>query len=162
MTRFRDYQTSLAAFEREVWVRCPRCQQATLSRCLDQGLTWRIACPHCGYIQSAFRDAQRQRSQPWWTQGWWGEARKFGGAVDPLFGLPLWLQVPCCGQVLWVYNQAHLEFLEHYVRSTLRERQGSKGNHHSMAVRLPRWIKQAQHREAVLKGLQQLKERLEG
>lgn len=94
---------------------------------------------------------------PWWKNGWWGECKRYGGAVDPLFGLPLWLQTPCCGQVLWAYNLAHLNLLAQYIQATLRERQERKGNHHAIAVRLPRWIKLAKNRDTLLKGVQQLK-----
>lgn len=158
--RFRDYTTHLSEFEQEVWVLCPRCQAPTLSRCLEPNSTWRIACPHCSYTRTASRRG-RERSQPWWSGTWWTEYRKYNGAVDPLFGLPLWLQVPCCGQVLWAYNTAHLNFLTAYIEATLRERQGSKGSHHSIAVRLPRWMKLARNREPLLKGIRQLQEKLE-
>ena len=51
-----------------------------------------------------------------------------GGPVDWYFHLPLWLQAPCCGETLWAYNAAHLDFLfENYVRATLREH--SRGEH---------------------------------
>lgn len=98
---------------------------------------------------------------PWWTGTWWIEYRKYGGAVDPLFGLPLWLQVPCCGQILWVYNVEHLDLLEAYIRARVRERQGTKGNHHSIAVRLPRWMKLAHHRDPILKAIQHIRHKLQ-
>lgn len=97
---------------------------------------------------------------PWWAGDWWTEYRNHNGAVDPLFGLPLWLQAPCCGHVLWAYNEPHLDFLEAYVRATLRERQGSKGNHHGIAIRLPRWMKLAHHRTPILKEIQSLRDKL--
>lgn len=161
-TRFRDYTTVLAAFEQEVWVQCPQCQRVARSRCLDQNLTWRLTCLHCAYTHTASRRAKQQRPMPWWTQSWWGERQKYGGAVDPLFGLPLWLQTPCCGYVLWAYNEAHLDWLAQYIGATLRERQGSKGNHHAIAVRLPRWMKLAKHRDMLLKGIQHLKDKSHG
>ncbi|MEH2025298.1 MAG: hypothetical protein V7K62_17220 [Nostoc sp.] len=77
--------------------------------------------------------------------------------------MPLWIQISCCGQVLWAYNEAHLNFLESYVQSRLRERlpDDSLGWHNgSLASRLPRWIKLTQHREKVLEKIQQLKHRL--
>lgn len=160
--RFRDYTTSLDAFEQEIWVQCPRCQQAVLSRCLEPRLTWRIACGHCGNVQTACRKASQRRDWPWWKGSWWDAHRRSEGAIDPLFGLPLWFQQPCCGHVLWAYNVAHLDFLEQYVGATLRERQGTKGNHHGIAVRLPRWMKQAKHRAAILKTITELRVRLPG
>ncbi|MEP1060177.1 MULTISPECIES: hypothetical protein [Cyanophyceae] len=158
--RFRDYITCLAEFEDAIWVLCPRCDRPVLSRCRDERLTWRIACPHCSYTRTASRASAQQKPMPWWTGTWWTEYRKYNSAVDPLFGLPLWLQVPCCGEVLWVYNEAHLHWLETYISATIRERQGSKGNHHSLAVRLPRWMKLASHRTQSLKQLQFLRHKL--
>lgn len=158
--RFRAYKTCLSEFEQAIWVKCPRCDRPVLSRCLDQRLTWRIACPHCSYCRTASRVGKLQKPMPWWTGNWWTEYRRYDGAVDPLFGLPLWLQAPCCGQVLWAYNEAHLDFLETYIRATLRERQGKKGDHHGIAIRLPQWMKQASHRDPLLKAIQALREQL--
>lgn len=158
--RFRDYTTCLSEFEQAIWVTCPRCDRPVLSRCLEERLTWRIACTYCGYIQTASRASKRRKPLPWWTGDWWTEYRKHGGAVDPLFGLPLWLQAPCCGDVLWAYNEAHLDLLESYISATLRERQGGKGYHHSIAVCLPRWMKLAHHREPIQKGIRQLRHKL--
>jgi len=155
--RFRDYTTALSVFEREVWVQCPQCQRSARSQCLDQSLTWRITCCHCAYTRIASRQSQKMQPMPWWKNGWWGEVRKYSGAIDPLFGLPLWLQVPCCGEVLWAYNAAHLDFLAQYIQATLRERQGRMGNHHAIAVRLPRWLKLAKNRDALFQGIQRLK-----
>lgn len=157
--RFRNYTTALSDFEQAVWVQCPRCNGPVLSRCMDERLTWRIACPDCSYIKTASRSA-KQKPMPWWTDGWWAEYRKHGGAVDPVFGLPLWLQVPCCGHVLWAYNGPHLRFLEAYVQTNIRERQGRKGNHHGIAVRLPRWMKLAHNRSSILKEIGYLRARL--
>jgi hypothetical protein len=45
-----------------------------------------------------------------------------GEAIDPVFGLPLWLQVRCRGGILWAYNGRHLNELQAYVAATLRVR----------------------------------------
>lgn len=157
--RFRDYDTALSNFEREVWVSCPQCQQAARSLCFDQAVSWRVTCTHCAYSKTASRRASQRRPMPWWRTDWWGEYRQQAGAIDPLFGLPLWLQTPCCGHVLWAYNADHLDFLEGYIAATIRERQGGKGNHHGIAVRLPRWMKLAKHRPELLKAIQKLQQR---
>lgn len=143
-SRFRDYQTRLFEFERDILVKCPQCNSCTKIASIDDGSTWRIACFHCSYTKTTS-----------------GTIKQYGWAIDPLFDLPLWLQMPCCGEVLWAYNAAHLEFLEKYVQATLRESQGNRWQHLSIAVRLPRWMKLASHRKAILKGIQHLKDRLE-
>jgi hypothetical protein len=85
-----------------------------------------------------------------------------GAPVDWYFHLPLWLQTPCCGETLWAYNAAHLAFLEDYVRATLREH--ARGPHgwrnQALANRLPKWMAEAKNRAEVLKGLEQLRQKL--
>ena len=142
--RFRDYTTPISEFEQTVLIQCPHCDRCARSTYIRDKSLWQIACIHCGYSKTAD-----------------GKTKHYSIAIDPIFGLPLWLQTPCCGDMLWAYNAAHLEFLEHYVQATLRERQGSLGNHHSIAVRLPRWMKLAKHRDSILKDIQCLKERIE-
>ncbi|MEH2422760.1 MAG: hypothetical protein V7K48_18135 [Nostoc sp.] len=98
-----------------------------------------------------------------WQNNYIAKRNSSYGILDHFFGLPLWLQTSCCGQVLWAYNEAHLNFLEGYVQSRLRERLPDEtlGWHNgSLASRLPRWIKLTQHQEKVLQKIQQLKQRL--
>ncbi len=79
--------------------------------------------------------------------------------LDPFFGLPLWLQTNVRGNLLWVWNEAHLEEIERFVAAVLRERSPQAGNS-SMASRLPSWMKRANAREPMRKGLQKLREQL--
>jgi hypothetical protein len=77
------------------------------------------------------------------------------------FDLELWLQVSCCGQMLWAYNGAHIAFLEQYIAATLRERRHDQwgwGRNSSLESRLPRWMQAGKNRSAVLKGLERLRE----
>ncbi|MEH1943054.1 MAG: hypothetical protein V7L01_22920 [Nostoc sp.] len=160
--RFRDYGKRLSDFEEEILVRCPQCdcpakiltvksEQSSLSSIK------RITCQHCSYTKQQPKDGKRKAALLLWQNN------SSYGILDHFFGLPLWLQTSCCGQVLWAYNEAHLNFLESYVRSRLRERlpDNTLGWHNgSLASRLPRWIKLTQHREKVLHKIQQLKHRL--
>ena len=79
------------------------------------------------------------------------------GAFDPWFGLPLWLQAPCCGEVLWAWNRGHLDFLRQYVTASLREREPNLNR--SMASRLPRWIKAAKNRDEIVRCIERLTKR---
>jgi hypothetical protein len=83
---------------------------------------------------------------------------------DDYFGLPLWLQIPCCGEVLWAYNERHLSLLEGFVAARLRERSRDERygwSNRSLPSRLPPWIKSGKNREHVLKGLSRLRARLQ-
>ncbi|MBB3724707.1 hypothetical protein [Nonomuraea dietziae] len=85
----------------------------------------------------------------WWPEGSQG-APTYGG-------LQLWLQVPCKGRVLWACDAEHLDFLERYVRASVRERVPNRNA--SLASRLPAWVKSAKNREAVLAGCAALRRR---
>lgn len=79
---------------------------------------------------------------------------------DPVSGLELWLQTPCCGQVLWAWNIEHVLWMQKYVEAKLRTRRWIGGwRNNSLQSRLPRWITIAKNREAVLKGLEKLIDR---
>ncbi len=81
--------------------------------------------------------------------------------VDPFFGLSLWLQTSVRGHLLWVWNEAHLDEVDRFVGARLRERTAAAGNA-SMASRLPAWMKRANAREPVRRGLEKLRARLLG
>lgn len=80
--------------------------------------------------------------------------------MDWYFRLPLWLQIECCGETLWAYNEKHLEFIERYVAAKLRVR--TPNTNKSLASRLPQWIKSAKNRNEVLRACEKLKAKLNG
>jgi hypothetical protein len=83
---------------------------------------------------------------------------RFGLPHDPVFGLPLWLQISCLGETLWVYNEEHLCRLRAYVAATLRERTiSSRGG---SIARLPAWMSAAKNRGAVLVAFERLQAKL--
>lgn len=78
--------------------------------------------------------------------------------IDPWFGLPLWLQISCCGELLWAASLPHLAFLENYVSATLRPR--APNHNRSAASRLPKWMKLASNRERIVDCLAKLRRSL--
>ena len=150
MERFADTGVPVHAFLDEVLVACPRCARCAISRRQAGDRYYaprRLTCTHCAHAAD-----------------WSGKSVSFDfrGGNDPHFGLPLWLQVPCCGQTLWAYNAAHVDYLAAYVGATLRGRQRDAQGwaNSSVASRLPTWIKQGRHRGKVLRGVAQLRARL--
>jgi ssDNA-binding Zn-finger/Zn-ribbon topoisomerase 1 len=130
--------------------RCPNCGfkwlEARLHRrgLKGQGRRWAaVSCPEC---QKTARVPVR-----------W-QVRRLGSAVDPVFGLPLWLQLSCCGETLWAYNASHLWALRGYVSAGLRERVGVM--QWSMFSRLPKWMSAHKNRERILTSMKRLEERL--
>jgi hypothetical protein len=147
MTRFRDHGESIDRFQDQVLVRCPRCQSCALVSCKDPNVVHlfaprRFSCQSCG----AAKD-------------WAGRAvgaTNVGGPVDRYFHYPLWLQISCCGDILWAYNLPHLALIEAFVQAELRERQPDEQNgwsNRSIASRLPRWMQSRKNRDAILKAI---------
>jgi|SRR5688572_22075913 len=104
-----------------------------------------VGCPDC---------SQRTSVAVTWL------APAVGEPNDPWFGLPLWLQTRCAGEVLWAFNARHLSLLKSYAGASLRERKPKVNR--SLASRLPTWIKEANHREAVLRGVSRLEALMAG
>ncbi|WP_434423120.1 TFIIB-type zinc ribbon-containing protein [Nannocystis pusilla] len=80
-----------------------------------------------------------------------------GAIREEPIGLPYWLQTDCCGHVLWATGAEHLQELEDYVRSPLRERLRLFLPDRYRIARLPRWLILARHRDEVLRGLARLR-----
>ncbi len=76
-----------------------------------------------------------------------------------MFGRPLLLQAPCYGNVLWAWNVRHLELVAAIVGAPLRERERGASNvfNGSLLTKLPRWMKAAKNREAVLACIEKLR-----
>lgn len=149
--RFHDPLVRLYEVADEpIHVVCPRCSSHAMitprpngpERDLRSPRT--LSCGVCGY------SARRP-----------GGCSRWGGPVDPYFHQPLWLQAECRGQTLCALNQAHLDLLEGYVAAGLRERREFPGRRTSMLERLPRWVKSAKNRDAVLRTIHRLRTALE-
>lgn len=88
-----------------------------------------------------------------------------GVPEDPFFGLPLLLQAPCCDEVLWAFNLRHLDLLGALVGASLREREraaqarGEVVSNKTLLARLPRWMKAAKNRDAVVACVERLRGR---
>ena len=136
-----------------------------------------VVCPKCGACASQIRtkelDANRTAYVRNLTCRACGLARKGGTLILPGANLPgtypskppeldLWLQTPCCGQTLWAFNLRHIETIESYVRAELREQHkvDDHWSNTSLVNRLPQWMKAANNREDILKGIARLKAKL--
>ena len=141
--RFFDTRDCLCAFSDPILIKCPRCNHPGPLVLKPGGREShsrgrrRFACLECAY---AFE--WRPRIIVHSVRDWHAK-------------LPLLLQTPCSGDVLWAFNEGHLEFLHQYVSSSLRERIGSSNA--SLASRLPQWIKSAKNRKVVLGAIRRLR-----
>src|SRR6185312_1010911 len=112
----RNRDITLHTFADVFFVRCPRCQLCAKVIPNHGVLDYqpspyyakdvRFSCVHCGLNRD-------------WQRG----CMRIGGPLDWYFGFPLYLQISCCGKILWALNLAHLRYLEAYVQATLREGQ---------------------------------------
>ena len=105
--RFRDSGQTAYNFGTMFLVHCPQCDryaevQPMTEEPIRPAREARLACTHCGYNKTIT-----------------SRTITVGAAVDWYFQLPLWLQIPCCGELLWAYNPAHLDFLAAYVQAVL-------------------------------------------
>lgn len=112
-------------------------------------------CPSCGGCAHVRPYATNVRRGTCARCAWTGEGPGWS------LGLPLWLRTDVAGHELWAFNAAHLAHLEQYVGATLRERgERDPARRRPMVDKLPAWLKEAKHREAVLAGVARLRRRL--
>lgn len=145
--RFLDRGQKIYDFHDEFLVICPKCQSlgkvvpVSLQSSKTNSLLFaerRFICSRCVY-----------------RTNYTGGRISIGDNRDWYFRFPLWLQIPCCGQILWAYNLKHLQQLENYVSAKLRERT-TKGRN-SFLSKLPRWLKLAKNRQKILKCLKKMR-----
>jgi hypothetical protein len=190
LTRFKDRERYLWAMADCILVVCPRCGgRAEVRRsglrfaCLHCGHSIQVgiaswggmataiaarSCGWCGHplcrrVRRAGPHLSEIRVHCPACRHWnfvpvvWKQAPE-KEPVDPYFGFRLWLQTRCAGEVLWAYNAKHLVFLHDYVIASLRERRPNANA--SLVSRLPKWLKRAQNRDAVLRAARRLATRL--
>ena len=148
--RFQDLGETMHSFLNESLVVCPKCSGR--ARIGDVGIEAgseserRLQCGACHHVAI-------------WKG--WRACEYQAGILDGLFGLSLWLQTPCCGEILWARNERHLLFLEQYVAAQLRGRKIESGwRNASLASRLPAWLKSKKHRPEILKAIALLNAKL--
>src|SRR5438876_3622443 len=113
--RFRETGQTIYEFIDHILVHCPRCDECAevILRNPDAPRKYRVdiefaprrlVCKHCGY-----------------SKDWHGRQVIQYQEYDWYFHQPLWLRIPCCGDILWAHNEKHLNFLADFVKAELRE-----------------------------------------
>jgi len=74
---------------------------------------------------------------------------------------PLWLQIPCHKNVLWILNRPHLEFMDQFIAAGLREERMPERSSRRLSSALPRWLIVGKNRDDVVRCLKKLREKLE-
>lgn len=144
--RFKD-DSSIYAFAKMFLVECAKCGACATVTDMSEGEKAalfgekRFVCTKCGASKTEKFNKYAIRNE----------------GFEWYFGYPLYLKVHCCGHILWAHNEEHLNFLQSYTEAKLRE----EGTQHTLANRLPKWIKDAKNRDEVLRCIQKLREKLE-
>jgi len=144
---FSETSKELVRYKMIVKRNCDNCGKPIYIEIPNQKTTSKqvtIPCPHCG-LSRTFEPRNEAYKLGYKSSGF---------AIDPIFNLPLWIQAEVKGNLFWAYNKRHLHDIKKYVQARLRERQ-SKG-YTTMVERLPKFIKEAKNRDAILKAIEQL------
>lgn len=156
--RFLDRGTKIYDFYEEFLVVCPKCG-GRAKVVIDEAEFAKLPTRRLLKYRNRFYAPRRLICLNCLHRDLWkGNQILTGVSVDWYFRLPLWLEIPCCGERLWAYNREHLDLIEKYVGAKLRERT-SKGRN-SFLSRLPKWIKSAKNRDEILKAIKKLKEKI--
>jgi len=148
MNRFKNPREDIYSFQNEFRVRCPFFDSCAIVRCIDPDkvdrfVPPRFSCTACG----SSKKWSEKKIERWYT-------------VDDYFHYPLWLQTSCCAETLWAYNLRHLEFIEAFVRTKLRERKPHElygWSNKSLFSRLPKWIQSGKNREEIIKAIAKIR-----
>lgn len=153
--RYRASQASLGEFTLdEILVECPACKRCAVTRehalpepaksgRMIANSEGRLVCLHCSHNErrAAF-------------------VRYTNGACDTVFRLPVWLHTRCCGRTLWAYNGRHLDAIEAFIQSGLRERRRDPKlgwRNKAWTSRMPAWMRIAKNRDEVLRCIARLR-----
>lgn len=140
---FRDTGHSIYSYFDQILVECRKCRRkAEVRHRPNDNHACRFVCEKCGATMK--KTGRNPGVSPRIPR-------------DPCFGKPLWLQIPCCGEILWAYNSRHLNVLERFIAASVRENASWTNG---FVQRLPAWIKVGKNREKLLAGIARLKKRL--
>lgn len=158
--RFVNEHKMLIRFADQILVQCPKCsglakviipQNAVgyADPYVWDRLSRRVLCTKCSFMKEVH---PRRGPHNDWKFDF--TLSKGSSAVDWFYGLPLYLQTPFRGHILWAFNFNHLNYLERYIRAEIRE---SAPYYLSIESTLPKWIKLSKNRDNLLKAISKIK-----
>ena len=168
--RFRDPDDA-PPWRDPVLVVCPRCGGRATAQSTGPCAA-RLLCLNCTLVREwagdrlhvllAGRPVMIKKVHHLWRDPETGKVLRIDFSLiegqERRFGVPLWLRTTCCGgRLLWANNEAHLDHLESYVSATLRTTPGRSW----LAWYLPTWMKEAKHRDEVLRAIGRLRASLD-
>lgn len=145
--RFQDKNKIISEFQTEVIVVCPKCGQKAFAKVNYESRSARLFCENCGY--------NKQKST---EVSVFGQLGNWQLSANNYFGAELWFKAPFKNEIFWAYNLSHLEYLEKYISANLREHKDR--THFTLLEKLPKFYHESKNREALLKLIQKLKEKV--
>jgi hypothetical protein len=146
LPKFTDEQKIWRDFDDEVAVACPACAKKAIATRNTTEATARLLCTACGYNKTA------SILLPGTKGG------KMIMAAHGYFGAQLWYQAPFKNEVFFALNEAHLDYMEQYIGSGIRENKGRTG--YTLVEKLPKYIQVATNRQPLLKLIQKLRNKV--
>ena len=146
----RESRWSISSPTREdpILIVCPKCdEKASVIPFTEREV--KATCFKCGFSETK---STNERTYHWYKDN----------PTDGVFEYELWLTSQCIGYPLWAFHLKHLIYLEDYISADLRERSRNDKwgwNNSSLTSRLPKWMKSANNRDALLKAIAQLKKK---
>ncbi len=107
-----------------------------------------IKCPACRK-----KETYPVKCTPYTISG----GRRDGGK-EFFFNADLWLKLPFKNEIFWAYNYRHLNYLKEYIQADLRENRDREFM--SMTEKLPKFMQVAKNREALLKIIEKLQQKI--
>lgn len=108
-----------------------------------------VACPACGAVVSG--KIERVHKHNWHFYDVAAENSR-----EPFFGYEIWFSGELDGKPVWALNREHLDYLINYLGAEIREK--SVPIRHQ-ADHLPKFMKLAKNRDAIVKLLEKMREK---
>lgn len=128
--------------------KCERHYRVEVSNPKQQQQTvLKVACPFCGALKNG--KVNKRRFDCYYQHK--------GKGCEPFFGFEFWFKTSFKGKVVWALNRKHLNYLIDFLGADLIE----KSSAYPMSTasdRLPKFVKLAKNRNAILKQLRKLQE----
>ena len=145
--RFQDENKTISEFRTDVLVVCSKCEKKAFAKVNYEDNSARLFCENCGYNKQKTTEVSV-----------FGHRGNWQLSANSYFDAELWLKVPFKNDVFFAYNLSHLEYLEKYISANLREHKDR--SHFTLLEKLPRFYHEAKNREALLKLIMKLKNKI--
>jgi hypothetical protein len=140
-TRFNDDNLSITHFYKTVLVKCTSCNKKAICEVNFETQLAKFFCINCGYNKEVTIKLSKNTA--------------IQMAANQYFNAELWLKHNFKQDIFWAYNYTHLNYLESYISSLIREHKDR--THFTLIEKLPKFYHVAKNRDGLLKIIAKLK-----